>query len=1068
MSSSTPIKEFLKVIKNPADANLDIVFIHGLDPYNTLDHAEKTWTAENTTWPEKLLPAKLPLARILLFGYNANVAFSVSMEGIRGKTKVALFCSSAIVLKGCWKKDEAIRNATWGLVFFGTPHHGGNLVNLGKFVSAAVRSVTGSSKNTLLQNLERDGFMTDELSEDFREELEKYHILSFYETKVEKRSAVFGLAGDREETLGLNANHSDICKFANREAEKYELVEGLIVGLANDAVVAGQVAVKQAEQDHISVEQVQIFNITVNHITNVLSTQPTPPLKRFYDVPPRRVRKFIGREDVLADIHDGFFGVLRVSSGPRIVVIHGLGGQGKTQIALEYCWWSKNTIRGIFWVNSSSESTVEESFQLIADEIKTDGEIVPKNVTRFVHNKLNHWEGAWLLVFDNYDDVVNFQNIRNFMPDHDEGCILVTSRNSAALKLTQKGCALRLEGLAEDKALELLRYTAEDDAITTENVVAKQIVEKLSHHPLAITQAGSYISEQQLILDQFLGHYEEKKKQILKHTPLLPEYWKTLNNAEGDFNNPERETAMNVFTTWELSFEQLVASEKGIEKGDLLSLFAFFDNKDISEELFSTYCLLVTALEEYPSGDKYYELLNQMPAAMLINSYRERLYIADNILYKFLNECGRYIGAEQTILRAFATSNEQLCTENEISISIAGNLALTHQALGKFDLAEPLLRKVVERSRVLLGPKNLETLSFSASLGLVLAKVGKFKDAEKTIRETIHLQDFEVSYNHPDLLRSLIFLVTVLTLREKFAEAEVICQRVVTLNERVYGADHVHTFNSYGKLGDVYRGQGQLERAEEMHRRGWVGLRRLEGEEHPDTLTSMHNLALTIHEQGKLELGEEMLRSVIKMKKQSSGEEHLTTLSSVILLAVWMFEENRLEDATNLYHDAFPGLTVILGPNHPHIIAWGKMYQNAVTKFEGTEEAKRCLARMHISSPEQGEEKDHLEYASPEETEASKAKETTNTIPEPEMEVYRRNTAHYAICDGCNQHTAHITICSGCQTTIYGKRIKSLIRPDTDFCQACLILEHNTHGIYGSIVLMGTLVYPDLPLWRAM
>lgn len=57
-------------------------------------------------------------------------------------------------------------------------------------------------------------------------------------------SAVFGLAGDREETLGLNADHSDMCKFVSRTAEKYELVEGLIVGLANDAVLAGEVAVK--------------------------------------------------------------------------------------------------------------------------------------------------------------------------------------------------------------------------------------------------------------------------------------------------------------------------------------------------------------------------------------------------------------------------------------------------------------------------------------------------------------------------------------------------------------------------------------------------------------------------------------------------------------------------------------------------------------------------------------------------------------------------------------------------------------------------------------------------------
>lgn len=315
-----------------------------------------------------------------------------------------------------------------------------------------------------------------------------------------------------------------------------------------------------------------------------ISTAEEP--KRYYSVPARKARNFVGREHILESIHAGFFGSHENANGPHVVVLRGLGGQGKTRVALEYCRRSKPIFRGIFWVDANSEATVKESFQSIADKIKDVNEVVdPKDVANFVLEKFNMWDDSWLMVFDNYDDVKNFDSIQDFISDSDKGCILVTSRNSAAESLARKDFAIRLEGLLENDALELLQKTSRLDQFDSQISEAKQIVRQLVCHPLAITQTGSYIQLQKLNLKQFLEHYADKRK-ILEHTPLLTQYRKRLNNAE-------KETAMNVFTTWELSFEQLVRSSDGVEKGDLLTLFAFFDNKDISEELFDVYCACV-------------------------------------------------------------------------------------------------------------------------------------------------------------------------------------------------------------------------------------------------------------------------------------------------------------------------------------------------------------------------------------------------------------------------------------------------------------------------------------------
>lgn len=307
--------------------------------------------------------------------------------------------------------------------------------------------------------------------------------------------------------------------------------------------------------------------------------------KRYYSVPARRVRNFVGRDDILESIEAGFFGKNRNANGPHVVVLRGLGGQGKTQIALEYCRRSRLTYRGIFWVDANSESTVKESFQAIADKIKAPEEVVPTDATNFVLEKLNLWDNPWLMVFDNYDDVKNFDNIQDFLSDNDKGRVIVTSRSPAAETLAREDCALHLEGLPKEYALELLQKTSLLDQFDSHLSEASQIVHKLVYHPLAITQAGSYIQLRKLNLDQFLEHYVDKRK-ILEHTPLVTQYRKRLNKAE-------KETAMNVFTTWELSFEQLVKSTNGVEKGDLLTLFAFFDNKDISEQMFKAYCNFV-------------------------------------------------------------------------------------------------------------------------------------------------------------------------------------------------------------------------------------------------------------------------------------------------------------------------------------------------------------------------------------------------------------------------------------------------------------------------------------------
>ena len=263
-----------------------------------------------------------------------------------------------------------------------------------------------------------------------------------------------------------------------------------------------------------------------------------------------------------------------------------MGGQGKTQVALEYCHRKKNNpYSAIFWVDATTQDRVEGSFQSISERIKRQTDNLPdtKATVDFVLKMFTSWTVQWLMVFDNYDNPDTFPNIQDFIPQSEFGAILVTSRHpdSSALVINQSSHFIKLFGLDESDAVALLiQQSQAKEGITAD---AKKIAERLGCHPLALTQAGAYIRKRKLRLSEFMDHYKRRKNIILESTPRLSQYRKRLGNAE-------EETSLNVFTTWELSFRQLQseASKDGVE-AKLLTLMAYFNEKDISEQLFAIF-----------------------------------------------------------------------------------------------------------------------------------------------------------------------------------------------------------------------------------------------------------------------------------------------------------------------------------------------------------------------------------------------------------------------------------------------------------------------------------------------
>jgi hypothetical protein len=297
-------------------------------------------------------------------------------------------------------------------------------------------------------------------------------------------------------------------------------------------------------------------------------------------MPPTHIADFIDRKALFGKIKGA---LSRPEPGVNVAVLIGMGGAGKSQLAMKYCQIVSQQQVSVFWANASSEQDLNQSYSVLAEKIsKALGVNTAfsdlNSSVQYVKESLCSSFTRWVLVFDNYDVPSEFGDIRSFIPAAFHGSIIVTSRHPDAARL---GVGIEVNGMDESEALELLmrRTGSTSEAQNVEH--GKLIVKRLGYLPLAIDQAGSYIRKQSLPLSEFMNHYNKRREHVLRHTPNLWEYKKRL-SAE------ERESTISVFTTWELSFEQLQL-RKMEKEISLIRLLGFFHCASISQEVFQAY-----------------------------------------------------------------------------------------------------------------------------------------------------------------------------------------------------------------------------------------------------------------------------------------------------------------------------------------------------------------------------------------------------------------------------------------------------------------------------------------------
>ena len=586
-------------------------------------------------------------------------------------------------------------------------------------------------------------------------------------------------------------------------------------------------------------------------------------------VPNRRIDYFVGREDILRRIDEAF----TAPSLCRIVVLQAMGGQGKSQIALEYCRRKRNTtFPAIFWVDASTESAVTGSFLSIFEEIKSSTDALSDVKARvdFVLRKIASWHSKWLLIFDNYDDPRSFPNIKSYFPDSQQGAILITSRYADTNELVRVRPTnfIEVPGLEEDTALELLMDRSEHDSSDIEN--AKCIVQRLGYHPLAITQAATYIRRRSLGFSDFMSHYKRRKEYILDKTPLISEYTKKLPGAD-------TETALSVFTTCDLGLQQLRSESHDDIEVELLTLLAFFDNNDISAGLFTAYCeyqALISPMAPWldrfvtegnswdrdlfaeslqllrdlsmiqtcrPESDGHFHLSLHPLIKDWIRFRASRPSCTKNAMIATLLICGFiYSGSQHEVVRPgvderkILLSNVQALQQNHeeylasrsteivntkalnIYIKAYGNCAMSLYLFGQIRDALSVLEQLRDWAQDTFGLEHPSTLSVLDLLAASYPAAGREDQQVPLQRELVERRRRLLGVTCPDTLKSMMQLAKGYCDRKEPEEAEILLAEVLATGKEVLAPSDDTIMKARTLLAHLHISRGRFQDGEEL------------------------------------------------------------------------------------------------------------------------------------------------------------------------------------------------------------------------------------------------------------
>ncbi|MFF2126384.1 FxSxx-COOH system tetratricopeptide repeat protein, partial [Streptomyces olivochromogenes] len=551
---------------------------------------------------------------------------------------------------------------------------------------------------------------------------------------------------------------------------------------------------------------------------------------------PSRNPHFTGREALITQLREGLLGSRRGA----VEALHGLGGIGKTQVALEYAYRFTSQYDIVWWIDAEQADRIPIHYTELATRLGiAQPETGPEHNT---HALLEHLRtrDRWLIILDNADNPDSFENLLPAGPGH----VLITSRNADWNSIVPS------HNLSVFPRSDSLAYlTARVPGIDPDQ--ADALANDLGDLPLALAQAAGVVVS---------GMPPVRYRQLLtdKTAQLM---------AKG--NVPGYPAPLEAAV--DIAAARLAADHP--DAAALLRLAAFLGPDPVPTIWLEAVRDRLATHAVAPD-----DILWPQTALQPLNRYG---------LARVDHETFQIHRLTQAILRDHIAAADTTATENDVSTLLAAVnpgdpdtpatwpqwAALTSHLTARQHTAAhqpPLRQAFISAARYLLrsgqarvtrdmttalrsiwtatlGEDHPDTLAIAQYLSHATGDLGEHMQARHTAEDTLERRRRVLGEDHPDTLASANDLAVALNYLGKHAEARSMQEDTLERRRRVLGEDHPDTLTSANNVAGALNNLKKFTAARNMQEDTLERQRRVLGEDHPDTLRSANNLAGTLN-----------------------------------------------------------------------------------------------------------------------------------------------------------------------------------------------------------------------------